>query len=308
MTNAASGCTPEPVVVAPGTSSCPNQIVFSVTGGTGPYSVVVRRISPNPTAGIAYTVPSPNPTLALTINGTFTNSIWEVTARTICSGSPTTYSTSPDPVIILLKSPCQAIENLVVSNADCYGADLAWSQSTCSGILGHYVFIKKSTQINYSAYNVGGPTAQHVDLNFLGANATYSAFVRSISCNGSYSPNSNVVTFTTTAPGCGSDLKEEDEPIVSVGNSNEATAVYPNPTNSGQFYIDIVRSDITEAPVTIELVNAIGQLVQANFGIIEGGHYNELVKYDNNISEGLYIVRVHVGENVYVNRLIISKN
>jgi hypothetical protein len=308
MTNPVSSCTPEPVVVAPGTTSCSNQLVVSVTGGTGPYRVVVRRISPNPTAGIAYTLPSPNPAFALTINATFTNSIWEVTARTICSGSPTTYSTSPDPVIILLKSPCPAIENLVVSNVDCYGADLSWSPSACPGILSHYVYIKKSTQLNYSAYNVGGASVEHVDLNFLGANGIYSAFVRTLSCNNSVSANSNVVTFTTAAPGCGADLREDDEPIVSVGDESEATAVYPNPANTGYFFVDIVRSNTSEAPVMIELVNAIGQVMQTNFGFIDGGHYNELVKYDNNISEGIYLVRVHVGENVYVNRLVISKN
>jgi uncharacterized protein YfaS (alpha-2-macroglobulin family) len=71
--------------------------------------------------------------------------------------------------------------------------------------------------------------------------------------------------------------------------------------------VDIARDAEDDAQVKIEVVNALGQVMQTNLSVVNG-HANELVKLTDNVADGVYFVRVYVDANVYTQRLVISKD
>jgi hypothetical protein len=131
-------------------------------------------------------------------------------------------------------------------------------------------------------------TVNFKDVNWLNA-GEYSVFVRSVACNGAVSPNSNVETITASGPGCREG--EDNAPETMTGSGAASIALYPNPA-SGDFFVDIARSAKGEAAVQIELVNALGQVVQTDLGGAFG-FYKRLCrwKHFNGIGTRVVLVR-----------------
>lgn len=294
-----SSCLNVPTFTA--TSNCPNQItVSSLAGsGTGTYDLQFRRIFPTVTSGVVYTTTST--TFNLTIGSQFAGSVWEVYARANCGSTRGNWSA---PVIVEVKPGCAAINNPVISKITCYGATVSWNADDCNGIgvSGYYLYIKKSTATSYSAYPVGNTVWKVV--NWLAPNTTYDVFVRSVACNGSLSANSVVLQFTTGGPGC---REEEAENVEAVNGNGEVVNIFPNPT-SGNFSVSVNSNDMSAQEVRIEVMNALGQVLVTNVTNMTGGNIIEGIQLDNSVSSGVYFVRVHVGNNVYVNRLVLSRD
>jgi hypothetical protein len=304
---APSTCSPTPTITA--TSNCPNQITVGFVSGTSPnVRVTLRRLTPSFTTGVNYNVSSGAP-VNFNIGTQYAGSVWEVFVRSICPGQTGNnyYSPVSNIVYVTVKPACPPIQNLVLSAADCFGFTAAWNSDNCNNAIPapYYVlYIKKSTQANYTAYNVG--TVNFKDVTWL-APAEYNVFVRSVACNGAVSPNSNVETIVTGGPGCRSEQGDAEALQPNEGGGAGSVTVYPNPA-SGDFFVDIARSAKGEAAVQIELVNALGQVVQTDLGVMDGAHQNYLVKVTGNVSDGVYFVRVRVDGNVFTQRLVIQKH
>jgi hypothetical protein len=194
---------------------------------------------------------------------------------------------------------------LVLSHPDCNGFTASWNADNCNNAIPapYYVlYIKKSTAVNYTAYALG--TTNFKDVNWLSPNFTYDVFVRSVACNGAVSANSNVDSIAVGGPGCRTE--EESLTQTMTGAGNESIALYPNPANH-EFFVDIARDAEDDAAVKIEIVNALGQVLQTNVSVMNG-HANELVRLSDAVSSGVYFVRVYVDANVYTQRLVVSKD
>jgi hypothetical protein len=295
-----SGCLNVPTFAA--TSNCPNQItVSSLAGSTsGTYDIMFRRIFPTVTSGIVYTTSSS--TFNLTLASAFAGSVWEVSARSNCGATRGNYSA---PIIVNVKPACAQINNPVLSKITCYGATISWNADDCNGIgvSGYYLYIKKQTATAYSAYPTGSTQNWKV-VNWLAPNTAYDIYVRSAACNGSLSAASQVLQFTTGGPGC---REEEAESVEAVNGNGEMINIFPNPTN-GNFSVSVNSTDMNKQEVRIEVINALGQVMVTNVTNMTGGNIIEGIQLDNSAAAGVYFVRVHVGNNVYVNRLVLSRD
>jgi hypothetical protein len=282
-------------------SNCPNQI--SVTGmsgsPTGTYEVRFRRIFPTQTAGVTYSVSSPS--INLSIGSSLAGSIWEIYVRSLCTGN--VYSPNATVQLVEVKPACSAISNPIMSTINCLGGTFSWNESNCIGVLGYYINIKKTTETAYNAYPVGANYFRVI--NWLSPNTAYNIFAQSVSCNGYLSPASPIVTFTTGGPGCRED--EAGEIVESVSPQGEGINVFPNPS-TGNFSVAINSSDLSDQEVRIEVMNALGQSLVTQISNMSGGNLIEGIQLDNAVASGVYFVRVHVGTNVYVNRLVLNRD
>jgi hypothetical protein len=282
-------------------SNCPNQLSITGMSGspTGNYRVTFRRVFPTFTSSVSYNVSSPN--FNISIGSQNSGSVYEVYVQSVCTGP--TFSANSPVQIVEVKPACPALTNVLISAVNCYGGTLSWNPTTCVGVTGYYIYVKKTTATAYIAYPTGSLNNYRV-VNFLAPNTAYNIYAASVSCNGYISPASNILTFTTGGPGC---REEEVETVESVNGNGEGINIFPNPTN-GNFSVSVNSNDLSAQEVRIEVMNAIGQIMVTNITNMTGGNIIEGMQLDNSVASGVYFVRVHVGKNVYVNRLILSRD
>jgi tRNA-binding EMAP/Myf-like protein len=84
--------------------------------------------------------------------------------------------------------------------------------------------------------------------------------------------------------------------------NGNAIIVYPNP-NSGNFGITLYSAK--EASLRIELSDAIGQTVFADVMKVNVGE-NKIAIADKNLAKGIYLLKVDIGENRYLNKVIVQ--
>jgi hypothetical protein len=301
-TNPQPACGPTPVLQS-AVSSCPNQITVNLTGGPT-WRVTLRRLSPSFSAGVTYQTTSP--LVSFTMGSAPGGSVWEVFAVSVCA--PGQYSHVSNAIQVSVKAPCEAPQNVVLSHATCNGFTASWNPYVCSGgvpLVNYQVYLKKNTSTNFVSYNVGLGDHKTFPMPALQPNTEYQVFVRAVACNGSVSASSPVQSITTGSAGC-RDAEETVEPRAIV-NGSESVLIYPNPT-SGAFSVDVARAADAETTLKIEIVNAVGQVLQTEFSTASGASENRYVVPSASIASGVYLVRVTVGDNVYAQRLVVQKD
>ncbi|MBK9457100.1 MAG: T9SS type A sorting domain-containing protein, partial [Bacteroidetes bacterium] len=127
-----------------------------------------------------------------------------------------------------------------------------------------------------------------------------------VTLSGNYS-----VEVTNTVTGCTTKsakypitqtCKEGEDVIIESSSFN----VYPNPTN-GSFTIDMTINASQEATADIMLYNMIGEIVYQSSIEVNNNTIFANVTPDNNLSEGLYIVKVVVGNTIFEKSIAVVK-
>ncbi len=93
-------------------------------------------------------------------------------------------------------------------------------------------------------------------------------------------------------------LVEEDE-FISLFN------LYPNPT-AGAFTIDLSIGDDETSEATIQIINLLGQIVHQEKVLITQGLLQKEIQLSDE-AEGMYLVKVMVGDNVYSSQINLQK-
>ena len=126
-----------------------------------------------------------------------------------------------------------------------------------------------------------------------GAAGTY--YVRVIGYNGANSTtncyNLNVTTSVTTGI----------DPTLA--NSNAGYSIFPNPANHE---LHVGYASEKDQKISIQVIDQLGQLVKQYEQHVNVG-YNEFQYSTGEFSQGIYFVRLQVGENVELRKLVISK-
>lgn len=285
-------CAPVPTITA--VSNCPNQLTVNLIGGTGVWRVTARRLAPTFSAGVSYTVSSP--IMNLTVTATPTGSTWEVFAQAVCGSN---YSGLSNVQVVSVKAPCEAPQNVVLSNPFCTGFTASWNAANCNGVtLANYqIYLKKTTAVNFISYNAG--TLDHNTINSL-STGTYQVFIRAIACNGSYSPASQLDTIIVGGPGC-----RADEAIVENEITKTNVAIYPNPTDNW-FTVDVTAAD-KSGELRIDVIDALGRVVYTDISATEA-HIptSRVVNLPSYLNSGVYFVRMQIGEQVFTQRLMVQ--
>ncbi|OJW84910.1 MAG: hypothetical protein BGO69_10215 [Bacteroidetes bacterium 46-16] len=94
--------------------------------------------------------------------------------------------------------------------------------------------------------------------------------------------------------------------VVSANNGNDIT-LYPNP-NNGNFTISGDAKGIANGSVVkTEVINMVGQLVYNGKTEISNGKFTKEVSLDNNLTAGIYVLRVSAGNVKNILRFVINK-
>jgi hypothetical protein len=292
-------CGPIPSILA--TSSCPNQITVNMTSGSGPWRVTLRRLTPSYTAGVVYSTSST--VTNFSVGTQFAGSTWEVFAQRDCGSSLSQISNVQ---LVNVKAACQPVTNLVTSHPTCYGFSVSWNGATnCDGVpvSNYQVYIKRSTQTNFTSYNVGLADHKTFPSPTLWANAEYHVAVRTVACNGAVSAISQVDTIVTGGPGC-----RQDEEMQSYEEKSAALVVYPNPSN-GTFTVEVPGA-WTGNELRLEVMNALGQSMLTNVLLETQKGMPEPVRVDmpKGAAAGLYLIRVTANGSAHTTQVMLQKD
>ena len=145
----------------------------------------------------------------------------------------------------------------------------------------------------------------------------YSVRVRVSFDNGAtYCPYGNAcgvsITNNLAAPFCtvpGGPMAGGDDRIFHDGDESTMEPVFsmwPNPNNGEQLYmiIDGLQEEATTA--TVDLFNLVGQKVATHTIPVNGSTLNTVIPLNGALSNGLYVVNVTVGEQTFMQRLVID--
>ena len=114
--------------------------------------------------------------------------------------------------------------------------------------------------------------------------------------------NDVTVTLTVTASnGCQSTISNPISVITGVEDKNEAIAIYPNPLHSEPLMVEM--SQKAGATVKLSLMNMLGQsLFEEEFQI--GGERIAKEIPVRNLIDGIYVVKIKVGDRVLVRKVV----
>lgn len=81
---------------------------------------------------------------------------------------------------------------------------------------------------------------------------------------------------------------------------------YPNPTK-GNLTVEVNDVQRVEDNITIELLNALGQVVYHRKPVIENKKINEKIEINPILATGIYILRVTIADDIYDNKILLSR-
>jgi hypothetical protein len=89
-------------------------------------------------------------------------------------------------------------------------------------------------------------------------------------------------------------------------NANEGFIVYPNPT-TGSVTLEFLSDFPSEGPAQIEIINAVGQAIHFSQVFFGDGKRTERVELDQSLADGIYILRLTLGEKVTTIKIILKR-
>jgi acid phosphatase type 7 len=91
--------------------------------------------------------------------------------------------------------------------------------------------------------------------------------------------------------------------VSSSGNSPEKISIYPNPARDK---VNLQVTGVTGGDAKVEILNSIGQLVYSKELVVENRKISEEISLSQ-LSAGMYIVSLRLGERVENNKILITK-
>ncbi|MFY7970973.1 MAG: MopE-related protein [Flavobacteriales bacterium] len=83
-----------------------------------------------------------------------------------------------------------------------------------------------------------------------------------------------------------------------------ATALYPNPSNGEVVNVNV--AGLTSTNVVVRVIDAQGRLISANSFAVDGS-LNTMINFEKPLNNGLYMVEIVDGENIYTERMVVQK-
>jgi hypothetical protein len=149
---------------------------------------------------------------------------------------------------------------------------------------------------------LAGPR-RSIEISSLTADQNYRWRIRA-KCGTTWNTFSAVVNFKTPSA---APLSTGTQQAASVEEEKSfAIKLYPNPT-TGQFMIELHLPNEINTNAEIQLVNMVGQTVSAENANISNGLLQKTVSISSSLTSGIYMVKVVVGDKIYVSKLVYEK-
>lgn len=81
-------------------------------------------------------------------------------------------------------------------------------------------------------------------------------------------------------------------------------ALYPNPSNGSVVNVNV--AGLTSNNVIVRVIDAQGRLISANSYAVDGS-LNTIITFEKPLNNGLYMVEIVDGENIYTERMVVQK-
>ena len=142
--------------------------------------------------------------------------------------------------------------------------------------------------------------------NPLKAGRTYNVVVRASFDNGGtwcdYGPSCTVkVSWTPLVPG----MEARDMELA--WQDVAELLVYPNPTNGDQVRIDLSGADPELTTATLDLTDLFGKRVMTTTLPLQDGELNTVLSLASDLSAGMYLLTINAGEQVFNERLVVTR-
>jgi uncharacterized delta-60 repeat protein len=139
----------------------------------------------------------------------------------------------------------------------------------------------------------------------LKAGRTYNVTVRSSFDNGTswcdWGPSCTVqVSWSPFAPGMVREMEV-------AGQEDPALRVFPNPTNGQPLHIALSGADPELSTATLDLADLFGKHVMRSTQPLQDGGLNIVFALTGDLADGLYIMTITAGEEVFNERVMISR-
>lgn len=296
-----AGCGAPTSIVA--TSTCANQIVVTVTGGTSSVFYSFRKIYPVVGPWYGYTVASS--TYTITLPGIPSgNEQYEVYAKNICSLSPLVYSFATSVQQVTTPARLAAPINVITSAPTCNGFTVSWTPVT--GANGYQVNFRPVGTLVWAGYAVPNGINIFTQSYFGGGSGSYEVQVVAKGCNNLLGAASSIVIGSTLTSGCRTTASTTNNLIEQTNslNDNSSLEVYPNP-NEGTFNVSMEITGNDNA-VDLQMIDMLGKIVYSSTVTVYNHYINNNLSLDN-LAAGIYYLKIVENGNEYMRKVVVTK-
>ena len=138
----------------------------------------------------------------------------------------------------------------------------------------------------------GATSSSYSTTNFLNTDIITLDVTNNTNCNTALGTSNGLVMVVTTSVG-------------NVNGSNSDIVLYPNP-NTGSFVVNGTISGVADNSVSIEVINALGQVIYNDNAQLHNGQLNKQVSLSQ-VPAGMYMLRIKAEGQTKVTRFSIDK-
>jgi hypothetical protein len=203
-----------------------------------------------------------------------------------CSFPDTAVSNELTITVIIPPPPCLVPVTLISTDIQFNSAIFKWA--SVAGASGYEIALDMLPS-DPSSGMFTTDTVYHASTLMPG---THYFHIRTRCANGDYSPWIKITIIIQDESGSTGTIDMN-------GNNNKLT-LYPNP-NNGLFY---VQGTVSENTVSIDIIDKAGHTIYRTNAITPDGKLNHRINLSDGLAQGIYLLRVTSGSQVYVVRFV----
>lgn len=132
---------------------------------------------------------------------------------------------------------------------------------------------------------------------------TYDVRIRAKHADNSYTAFTASPACVRTIAAAGMPTLENEGSVSSTQLNNASIALYPNPSNGEMVQLSVANF---EGNLSVEVLDATGRMIQKE-NIIAEGSINKMIEFNNELSNGMYHVKVSNGTETSTVKFVVSK-
>jgi hypothetical protein len=190
---------------------------------------------------------------------------------------------------------CPIAENLSATGIKSNAATLNWTAA--ANPQQWQVRYRPNVSAGKWTETTGTGTSRTLSIKGLSAGTSYSWQIRAM-CNGVWQPYSLQATFTTTTSGG----KKASLEIITMA-AEPVLKVYPNPAR-GSFMVSLQLNERVNAEANIVITDISGKNMMSEKAITVNGLLQKKIQPVNEMTDGIYIIRIMVNGQAYHSKLL----